>query len=102
MGRALRRHPLVTKPAKGGPVRPGPRPRRSGREAPRQKRGPLGFLRPRWAEEIVNELRKVTWPTMEDTRNLTFVVIVVAAAVGVFLGGVDMLFNWFIENTLFR
>lgn len=100
MSRALRRHPLITKSTKGAPLRPGPR--RPGREAGRQKRGPLGFLRPRWAEEIVSELRKVTWPTMEDTRNLTFVVIVVAATVGVFLGGVDMFFNWFIENTLFR
>jgi preprotein translocase SecE subunit len=100
MSRALRRHPLVTKPTKKGGVRPGLR--RPGREPGRQKGSRLSFLRPRWAEDIVSELRKVTWPTAEDTRNLTFVVIVVAAAVGIFLGGVDMFFNWFIENTLFR
>jgi len=60
------------------------------------------LLRPSWAEDIVGELRKVTWPSMEDTRSLTVVVIVVATAVGLFLGGVDMFFNWFIDNTLFR
>ena len=62
----------------------------------------MGILRPRWAEEIISELRKVTWPSMEDTRYLTFVVLVVAAAFGVFLGGIDMFFNWAIENTLLR
>lgn len=62
----------------------------------------MGILRPRWAEEIISELRKVTWPSMEDTRYLTFVVLVVASAFGVFLGGIDMFFNWAIENTLLR
>jgi preprotein translocase SecE subunit len=62
----------------------------------------MGILRPRWAEEIISELRKVTWPSMEDTRYLTFVVLVVATAFGVFLGGIDMFFNWAIENTLLR
>jgi len=60
------------------------------------------LLRPQWAEGIVSELRKVTWPSMEDTRSLTMMVVVVATAVGLFLGGVDMFFNWFIDNTLFR
>ncbi len=39
---------------------------------------------------------------MEDTRYLTFVVLVVASAFGIFLGGVDMFFNWAIDNTLLR
>jgi preprotein translocase SecE subunit len=102
MSRALRRHPLSTKQAKRAALRPGSRPRRPGREGARQGRGLLGLLRPRWAEDIVGELRKVTWPSMEDTRSLTIVVVVVAAAVGLFLGGVDMFFNWFIDSTLFR
>jgi preprotein translocase SecE subunit len=102
MSRALRRHPLTTKQSKQARLRAGPSARRPSREAARQRRGILGLLRPRWAEDIVSELRKVTWPSMEDTRSLTIVVVVVAAAVGLFLGGVDMFFNWFIDNTLFR
>jgi preprotein translocase SecE subunit len=47
-------------------------------------------------------LRKVTWPSREDTWYLTFVVLVVATAFGIFLGGVDMFFNWAIDNTLLR
>lgn len=79
-----------------------PRPTRRPQREPREGGRTLGFLRPRWAEEIISELRKVTWPSWEDTRYLTIVVVIVAAAFGVFLGGVDMLFNWIIENTLLR
>lgn len=104
MSRALRRHP-VTKAGRQRQARPAmPRPgsgRRPQREV-RDGRGLLSLLRPRWAEEIVSELRKVTWPTREETWNLTLVVIAVAAAFGVFLGGVDMLFNWIIDNSLLR
>jgi preprotein translocase subunit SecE len=53
-------------------------------------------------EDIISELRKVTWPTRQDTFNLTLVVVVVSVAVGLTLGGIDLLFNWFIENTLLR
>ena len=102
MSRSLRRHPLTTKSGKRAPLGARPSPRRPSREGAHQRRGVLGLLRPSWAEDIVGELRKVTWPSMEDTRSLTVVVIVVATAVGLFLGGVDMFFNWFIDNTLFR
>ena len=103
MSRATRRHPSTTNAGRQRPVRPAApvAARRPQREAG-EGRGLLGFLRPRWAEEIISELRKVTWPTWEDTRYLTFVVLVVASAFGLFLGGVDMFFNWVIENTLFR
>ncbi len=103
MSRALRRHPVVTTkpagPARTPAIRPGVR--RPQREA-REGRGLLGLLRPRWAEEIVAELRKVTWPTREETWYLTVVVLVVAGVVGLFLGGVDMFFNWLIDHILLR
>ena len=86
---------------KGARVTP-PRvaPARRQREA--KRRGLLSLLRPRWAEEIISELRKVTWPTWEETRNLTIVVLVISVLFGIFLGGVDMFFNWVIDNTLLR
>jgi len=70
------------------------------RQPPRQRRGFLSFLRPRWVEDIISELRKVTWPTRQDTFNLTVVVVVVSVAVGLTLGGIDLLFNWLIDKTL--
>ena len=105
MSRALRRHPVATKGGRQRAVRPPtvrPGPGRGPQREAREGRGLLGLLRPRWAEDIVSELRKVTWPSFEDTRYLTFVVLVVATAFGIFLGGVDMFFNWAIDNTLLR
>ena len=60
------------------------------------------FFKPRWATDIVSELRKVTWPTRRDTTHLTVVVIVVAALVGALLGGADIGFSWLIEHTVLR
>jgi preprotein translocase subunit SecE len=40
--------------------------------------------------EVVGELRRVTWPSKEETLRLSIMVISVAAAVGAFLGLVDL------------
>ena len=101
MSRALRRHPVVSAKPSRQQRTPAGAPRRAPRDA-REGRGLLGLLRPRWAEEIISELRKVTWPTREETMNLTWVVVLVAASFGIFLGGVDMFFNWVIKNGLLR
>ena len=107
MSRATRRHPQKGRARKQRQASPAAmnlgtssikRPPRD----PAPGRSGLGRLRPRWAEDIISELRKVTWPSREDTQYLTIVVLIVATAFGIFLGGVDMFFNWFIENTLLR
>jgi preprotein translocase subunit SecE len=104
MNRALRRHPGVAKPGKE-PASQKPLVRTGGGKRPqpaREKRGALGFLKPHWAMEIISELRKVTWPSREETQYLTLVVLVVAGIIGLFLGGIDMFFNWAINQTLLR
>jgi preprotein translocase subunit SecE len=40
--------------------------------------------------EVVGELRRVTWPSREETLRLSLMVISVAVAVGAFLGLVDL------------
>jgi len=47
----------------------------------------------RFIEESWSELKKVTWPTFEQTRNLTVLVFVVSGAVGLFIAVFDALFN---------
>ena len=78
-----------------------------GSRQPKQTRGakpPAQHKRrlrvPAWLDDIWSELKKVTWPTREETAYLTMVVIVVAVAVGVLLGGVDILFSWVIDQLL--
>ena len=46
----------------------------------------LSFLK-----EVREELGKVAWPTREQTIRYSILVIIVAVAVGVFLGGLDFI-----------
>lgn len=39
--------------------------------------------------EVKEELGKVAWPSREQTIRYTILVIIVAAGVGIFLGGLD-------------
>lgn len=74
------------------------------RAAPARRRSPFsgfGKLTPRFIGDIISELRKVTWPTFAETRYLTFVVAIVAIAVGFLLGGVDLFFGWIIGKLFF-
>ena len=43
--------------------------------------------------EVVSELRRVTWPTRDETMRLTLMVLAVSAVIGVFLGAVDIVFS---------
>jgi len=56
----------------------------------------------RFIDESWSELKKVTWPTREETVRLTAVVLVVSITIGLLLGGVDLGFNWLVDNTLLR
>jgi preprotein translocase SecE subunit len=47
----------------------------------------------RYFDEVWSELRKVSWPTLEQTRNLTVLVFTVSLAVGVFVLVFDQLFK---------
>ena len=47
----------------------------------------------RFLQESVAELRKVAWPTLEQTRNLTVLVFTVSLAVGAFVLVFDQLFQ---------
>lgn len=58
---------------------------------------PITFL-----QETVSELRKAVWPSKEETSRLTAIVIVLAVAVGVFLGGLDRFFDFSFVNVIFR
>lgn len=43
----------------------------------------------RYFNETTGELRKVSWPTWMEARQLTILVIIVMVAMGIFLGLVD-------------
>ena len=54
----------------------------------------------RFFGEVIGELRRVTWPTPNETFRLTLMVLVVAAILGVVLGAADLVFGWIFDNIL--
>ena len=46
----------------------------------------------RFLAEAISELRKVTWPTWTQVRNLTVLVFAVSFVVGTFIAVVDTIF----------
>ena len=58
---------------------------------------PVTFL-----QETVSELRKSVWPSKEETTRLTVVVIVLAIAMSIFLGGLDRIFQTVFTQVIFR
>ena len=54
----------------------------------------IGDIR-RTFRETVGELRKVSWPTRQETLHLTWIVIAVIGIVGAVLGALDIIFSQF-------
>lgn len=52
--------------------------------------------------ESWSELRKVNWPTRQQTLHLTFVVVGLSLGVAVFLGVLDILFAYGLSFLLVR
>ena len=51
----------------------------------------------RFVEESWSELKKVTWPTREQVRNLTVLVFVISGAVGMSIAVFDIAFDRIIQ-----
>ena len=52
----------------------------------------------RFFEESWSELKKVTWPTREQTRNLVVLVFVISGAVGAYIAVFDVIFTILIDR----
>ena len=108
MSRAMRRQPMISKPpAKGPSFRPGGQkpPKRqqsaAAQETEKRKRGIERIpLVGKGAANTLSELRKVTWPTREETVRLGIAVIIISVVIGLLLGGIDVLFNWLVDQLL--
>jgi preprotein translocase SecE subunit len=52
----------------------------------------------RFLEEAWSELKKVTWPTRLQVRNLTILVFVVSFAIGIYITFWDLIFTEIVRN----
>jgi preprotein translocase subunit SecE len=59
-----------------------------------QKRALAGTM---VAKDVIDELRKVTWPTREETIKLTLIVIVISLLIGAYIGIIDVLLTKLLE-----
>lgn len=55
-----------------------------------------------YLREVVDELKKVAWPSTGKVANLTAVVVVMVLVLSSFLYGLDMLFGFGLERLLDR
>jgi len=53
-----------------------------------------------FAQEVLAEFRKVTWPSRQELVNSTVVVVVVTVVLAFFLGGVDIVLARVVERIL--
>jgi preprotein translocase subunit SecE len=49
----------------------------------------IQFLR-----DVRNELRKVTWPTFEELKKATIVIVIFVMVLGIAIGLMDIVFQW--------
>ncbi len=53
-------------------------------------------------KEVRLEIKKVNWPTREETIRYTLIVIGVSVAVAIFLGGFDFIFTIILNKFIIR
>ena len=44
------------------------------------------------------EMQKVTWPTQEEARRLTIIVLIVTLIFSIFLGAIDIFYGWWFDK----
>ena len=50
----------------------------------------------RYFDEVWSELKKVSWPTREQVRNLTVLVFAISFVIGVYITLLDTIFRGFV------
>jgi preprotein translocase subunit SecE len=48
------------------------------------------------------EIRKVSWPSWDDLRRSTVVIIIIVVLVGAIIGLMDLLFQWILIDVFSR
>lgn len=51
----------------------------------------IAFSKPNFTTDVIDELKKVSWPSRKETIRLTLIVIGVSLIIGVYIGIIDVL-----------
>jgi len=52
-------------------------------------------------QEVKMEMKKVNWPTKNETIRYTLIVIAISIAVAIYLGGLDFIFTTILNKFVF-
>lgn len=63
---------------------------------------PATPAKPSFFGDIIAELKKVNWPTRDEIRKLTVMVLVVSFAVGAVLGALDYGLSFLVDHFLLK
>ena len=61
-----------------------------------------GFAPGQFIREVIDELRKVVWPTGAELYRYTLVVLFTVALLGAFIGGTDYLLGEFAKRVIYN
>lgn len=50
------------------------------------------------SKELLSELKKVSWPTKNDTFKLTAIVVIISLLIGFYIGIIDTLLAYALES----
>jgi len=53
-------------------------------------------------KEVRLEMKKVNWPSRQETTKYTLIIIGVCVVVAIYLGGLDLLFTSLLEKFIYR
>lgn len=53
-------------------------------------------------KEVGLEIKKVNWPTRQETLRYTLIVVGFSAVIALFLGGFDFVFSTLLKNIIFK
>ena len=55
-----------------------------------------------YVKESIQEMKKVTWPTWEDLKGSTLVVMLFSVIMGCYIAGLDVVFSVIIDKIMGR
>ena len=55
-----------------------------------------------YVKESIQELKKVTWPTWEELKGSTLVVMLFSVIMGLYIAGLDVGLSWVIDKIMGR
>ncbi len=55
-----------------------------------------------YIKEVIQEMKKVTWPTLEELKGSTLVVVIFSVIMGVYIAGIDLGLSFLVDKLLGR